>query len=47
VLALARAHRLTAHDALYLELALRRSAALATLDARLREAARAEGVQLV
>lgn len=42
---LARAHGLTIADAVYLELALRRRAALATLDGRLRRAARAERVQ--
>jgi predicted nucleic acid-binding protein len=44
VMDLARRHRLTVHDALYLELAQRRGAALATLDRALAEAARAEGV---
>lgn len=39
---LAKTHGLTFYDALYLELALRRRAALATLDRRLTEAARAE-----
>lgn len=43
-LALAEAHRLSFYDALYLELAARRGAALASLDARLAEAARAEGI---
>ena len=43
-LALARAHRLTFYDALYLELAQRRQATLATLDAALLRAADAEGV---
>ncbi len=46
VLALARRHRLTVCDALYLELALRRGAALATRDAALAAAARAEGVAI-
>jgi predicted nucleic acid-binding protein len=46
VLALARRHGLTVYDALYLDLALRRSAVLATLDTKLAEAARAEGVAL-
>jgi predicted nucleic acid-binding protein len=46
VLALARGHGLTVHDALYLELALRREAALMTLDAALGRAAEAEGVAL-
>ena len=44
---LARSHRLTAYDAAYLELALRKGAPLATLDRRLAEAARAEGVSVV
>lgn len=44
VLTLARRHRLTVYDALYLELALRRGAALASLDTALVAAARAEGV---
>ena len=43
-LVLARAHRLTFYDALYLELAQRRQATLATLDAALLRAADAEGV---
>jgi predicted nucleic acid-binding protein len=47
VLDLARRHRLTVHDALYLELALRRRGRLATLDAALRCAAEAEGVAVV
>jgi predicted nucleic acid-binding protein len=46
-LALARRHRLTVYDALYLELAARRSLPLATLDAALRRAAGAEGIALV
>lgn len=44
---LARKHRLTAYDAAYLELALREGAALATLDAELERAARAEGVAII
>ena len=44
VLGLCRSHRLTAYDALYLELALRETAELATLDAALARAARDEGV---
>lgn len=43
-LSLARAHRLSAYDAAYLELALRRSLPLATLDDRLKDAAAAVGV---
>ena len=41
---LARRHRLTAYDAAYLELALRRRLPLLTRDAVLATAARAEGV---
>jgi predicted nucleic acid-binding protein len=44
---LAEKHALTAYDASYLELALRRRLPLATLDAALARAARAEGVALV
>jgi predicted nucleic acid-binding protein len=40
---LARRHRLTAYDAAYLELALRKGLPLATLDAALATAAKAEG----
>jgi predicted nucleic acid-binding protein len=47
VFALARRHRLTFYDAVYLELALRERMALATLDHQLAEAALAEGVELV
>lgn len=43
---LARAHALSTYDAAYLELALRRGVPLATLDAPLRAAADAEGVQI-
>lgn len=49
-LALARKHKLTSYDAAYLELAIRRSLALATLDLDLRkaaQAAQAEGVSLL
>ena len=42
--ALAMKHNLSFYDALYLELACRRRAILATFDARLLAAARAEGV---
>jgi predicted nucleic acid-binding protein len=45
-LSLARAHNLSAYDASYLELAMRRGLPLATLDQRLRNAAAAVGVQL-
>ena len=44
---LARRHRLTVYDAAYLELALRERLALATLDAALAAAARAEAVSLI
>jgi predicted nucleic acid-binding protein len=44
---LARRHRLTVYDAAYLELALRKGYPLATLDAALSIAARAEGVVLI
>lgn len=44
VLELARRHRLTVYDALYLELALRQGATLASLDTALLAAARAEAV---
>jgi hypothetical protein len=43
---LAREHVLSFYDALYLELAKRREAALATLDAELARAARAEGLEV-
>jgi len=45
--ALAEQHGLTVYDALYLQLALDTEADLATLDARLRQAAQAEDVALV
>jgi predicted nucleic acid-binding protein len=44
LLSLGRAHRLSAYDAAYLELALRRGLPLATLDDRLKAAASAAGV---
>lgn len=44
---LARAHDLTAYDTAYLELAARLAAPLATLDGKLRDAARSAGVVLV
>lgn len=47
VIALADAHRLTADDAAYLELAMRLGAPLATLDEALRAAARAEAEPLL
>lgn len=43
-LGLARAHRLSAYDAVYLEIALRRGLPMATLDGALKDAARACGV---
>jgi predicted nucleic acid-binding protein len=46
-LALADRHRLTVYDATYLELALRLSLPLATLDGDLRKAAQREGVTLL
>ena len=47
ILARARVHRLTFYDAAYLELALRLSAPLATLDRALARAARAAAVPLL
>lgn len=47
LMTLARKHGLTAYDAAYLELAMRVGVALATLDAELERAARAESVALV
>jgi predicted nucleic acid-binding protein len=44
--ALARAHRLSAYDAVYLECALRRGLAIATLDEKLKKAAFESGVPL-
>lgn len=46
-LALARAHGLSFYDSLYLDLAKERSAALATLDDALAQAARAEALSLL
>lgn len=46
-LALARAHELTLYDAAYLELAMRASLSLATLDKDLRSAARKVGVTVL
>jgi len=46
-LTLARRHRLTVYDAAYRELALREALPMATLDAALASAARAEMVLLV
>ena len=47
ILPLAKAHRLTAYDAAYLELASREGLPLATSDEDLRTAARSAGVPLV
>jgi predicted nucleic acid-binding protein len=47
VLALARRHRLSFYDAVYLELAQREGLALATLDNELIKAAPVEGVRLI
>lgn len=46
VLALARTYALTAYDATYLELALRRGVSLATLDQKLADATRKAGGQV-
>jgi predicted nucleic acid-binding protein len=47
VMVLARQHRLTVYDALYLDLAVRTSATLTTLDRQLAAAAMARGVPVV
>jgi predicted nucleic acid-binding protein len=47
VLAVGRHHALTAYDAAYLVLAEREGVPLATLDAKLRDAAPAVGVRLI
>ena len=47
VLGLARTHRLSVYDAVYLELAQRRTLPLATLDEALIDAARREKIPLV
>jgi predicted nucleic acid-binding protein len=47
VLPLAMHHALSIYDAAYLELALRKKAPLATLDAALARAARAAGVEVI
>jgi predicted nucleic acid-binding protein len=47
ILTLARAYRLSAYDAAYLELAMREGSPLATLDRDLRRAARTAGVRIV
>lgn len=46
LLSLSRSHQFSVYDALYLELARRKGAALATLDKRLAAACRAERVEL-
>ena len=46
VMALARSHGLTAYEAMYLELALRRGAPLATFDSQLADAMRKAGGQV-
>jgi len=46
VISLARAYGLSSYDAMYLELAQRRELPLATLDLRLRKAAKAAGISL-
>jgi predicted nucleic acid-binding protein len=47
LLALCRTHRLTSYDAIYLDLAIRRSLPLAALDEDLRKAAKKLGVALL
>jgi predicted nucleic acid-binding protein len=47
VLAAGRRHALTAYDAAYLALAEREGVTLATLDAKLRDAAKAAGVAVI
>ena len=47
VVALARKHQLSAYDAAYLDLAVRLTAPIATLDRALADAARAEGLEIV
>ena len=47
VLALARKHRLSVHDAAYLELAVRLAAPVASMDRALNAAARSEGAGIV
>jgi predicted nucleic acid-binding protein len=46
ILMLARAYKLTAYDATYLELVLRTGRTLATFDRKLADAARAAGVRV-
>ena len=47
LLALCRTHRLTCYDAIYLDLAIRRSLPLATLDDDLRKTAKKLGINLL
>ena len=47
VVALARKHQLSAYDAAYLDLAVRLTVPIATLDRALADAARAEGLKIV
>ena len=47
LLTLARRHAITAYDALYLELAIRHAAPIATLDKRLAKAARDAGMPVI
>jgi len=47
VLSVARQHQLTEYDAAYVELALRKGLSFATLDDKLRQAARTAGIKLV
>jgi predicted nucleic acid-binding protein len=47
VLAISEKHGLTAYDGAYIDLALRRAAGLATLDAEMARGAKAEGVILL
>ena len=47
LLALCRTHRLTSYDAIYLDLAIRRSLPLATLDDDLRKAAKKLSISLL
>ena len=47
LLALCRTHRVTSYDAIYLDLAIRRSLPLATLDEDLRKAAKKLGIGLL
>jgi predicted nucleic acid-binding protein len=47
ILSVARQYQLTEYDAAYLELALRKGLPFATLDDRLRQAARMAGIRLV